>query len=382
MGVVGFLVTRLVTTIVVFLAISIGWLLNTDIPEGRFFATVIPLIKGVAPPLMVGHGVMEGVPPVPDDFLEPLPRPTGEKFLVLPGGYEMPQNGLGLCCRPTAYDDVLVRRTVAWYLLQGGRLLDDADLYLNHVAVGEGMADAMARGVPREEIFLTTKLWPTHYGYNLTLETVPLFLEELKVDYIDLLLMHMPVRPFVGFGSGCKGLTTIQCRQDTWRALSVLRKKGLVRNVGVSNFAIKHLQQLEEIIEKEQDMAPIANNQIQFNPWTAQAWIDSFEYCQKNNIVVTGYNSLGGAFQHAEAGTVKVLQDLADKHNRSVAQIMLRWVIQTNVVVIPGTGNPKHMRENLSVYDFELSQEDMDAIDSLRNDESAKKFFTMNPMDI
>lgn len=380
MGVSGFILARVATIVVVFVAIGVGWVMNCEIPEGRFFATVLPLTKGVLPPTIVGHGKMEGTPAVPDD-MQPQPRPSGETFLTLPGNYTMPQNGLGLCCRPTAYDDVLVRRTVAWFLLQGGRLLDTADLYLNHEGVGHGISDAVAKGVPREEIFLTTKIYPTHYGYNKTLEAVPRYLKELNVDYIDLVLMHAPVRLLGGFGDGCKGLTTIRCRQDTWRALSVLRNKGLVRNVGVSNLAVHHLQQLEELIESEADIAPIANNQIGFNPWSPQAWVDSFEYCQKKNISVTCYNSLGGLFQKAEANTAEVLQGIAKKHNRSIAQIMLRWALHMNAGVIPGTGNPKHMRENLSIYEFELSPEDIKAIDVLRNDESAKKFMAMPVFD-
>ena len=120
MGVLHFLVTRLLTVTVVFLAMTVGWLAQSHLPLGRLFATIVPLFKGIMPPSVVGHGKMKGTPTVPDD-LQPQPRPTGELFLDLPDSNDkMPAAGLGMCCRPTAYDDVLVRRTITWYLLQGG----------------------------------------------------------------------------------------------------------------------------------------------------------------------------------------------------------------------------------------------------------------------
>ena len=221
-------------------------------------------------------------PEVPDD-LQPQPRPLQEQFLILPSGDELPQNGLGMCCRPTAYDDVCVERSVLWYLLLGGRHIDTAHLYLNHVAIGRGIAEAMKRGVPREEIFVTTKLFPSHFGYNKTLETIPKFLDELNLDYIDLVLMHSTSRfglPMVG----CKNLSNKQCRQETWKALSKIQQQQTiyyyssspatttVRNIGVSNFATHTLQ---ELMDYESDgegvyKSPIANNQIQWNPWAPQ----------------------------------------------------------------------------------------------------------------
>ena len=113
-------------------------------------------------------------------------RPDNEMFLDLPGGFKMPQEGLGMCCRATAYDDVLVYRSVLWYLLLGGRHIDGAHLYLNHKAIGEALAEAIRRGVKREEIFVTTKIFPTQFGYESSLEMVNKYVEELGLDYIDL----------------------------------------------------------------------------------------------------------------------------------------------------------------------------------------------------
>jgi diketogulonate reductase-like aldo/keto reductase len=374
------LFTRIVPVLVISVAVLLGWLGRAEIPEGRFFATIVPLLKGVAPPTIVGHGKMQGTPAVPVD-MELHPRPEKEILLTLAGsGDNMPANGLGMCCRPTAYDDELVKRTVLWYLLLGGRLIDGAHIYLNHRAIGEAIREAMKRGVPREEIFFTTKLYPSHYGYNKTKETVPKFLDELGLEYIDLVLMHFPVRfpSFLKLGDCTeRGISVKECRQETFRALSELREEGIMRNVGVSNFAVHHLKDLEEL----ENVAPIAVNQIQLNPWSPQAWMDTAKYCQQNNIAVTAYNSLGGFMQHAEAETTETLIALGEKYNKTVAQILLRYALQMNYAVIPGTGNPEHMKQNLAVYDFELTDDEMGSIEALRSDESAKKFFSMEPVD-
>merc|ERR1740130_564412 len=157
-------------------------------------------------------------PPVPSD-LTPKPRPANELFATLEGsGDSMPLNGLGMCCRPTAYDDISVERTIEWYLLLGGRHIDGADIYLNHKAIGKGIQNAMAKGIPREEIFLTTKVYPLHFGYEETIKIVESALEDLGLDYLDMVLMHAPVRVLPGAAAtGCKGLTNKECRQDPQR---------------------------------------------------------------------------------------------------------------------------------------------------------------------
>jgi len=373
-GLFRFLWSRILPVVILALSILLGWLAQQEMPAGVLFATIFPVLHGHLPPTLFGHGRMSGVDPVPLE-LQPAPRPEHEMFLELPGGYPMPMNGIGMCCRSTAYDDILVRRTVLWYLLLGGRLIDGAHLYLNHKAIGQGIRDAMERGIPREEIFVTTKVFPSHFGYNLTKSTVRPFLDELNLEYIDLVLMHFPnTMRFLRSECQKKGLSNKECRRDTWKALSELRDEGIVRNVGVSNSAIHHLQDIEEL-----HLAPIAVNQFQYNPFTPDYQVETFEYCQEKGIAVTAYFSLGGSMQHAEAQTVDTLNDIAAQHNQTVAQIMLRWSLQKNAAVIPGTGNPKHMKENLKVYSFELSTADMEAIDSLRSDPGARKFFFSAP---
>jgi diketogulonate reductase-like aldo/keto reductase len=377
MGYFKLFCSRFVPALVLFVAVFVGWLSQHELPEGVLFACLFPVMKGKLPPPIFGHGHMDGTPEVPVD-MAPAPRPEHELFLQLPGGHAMPQNGLGMCCRPTAYDDVLVRRTVLWYLLLGGRHIDGAHLYLNHKAIGLGIKDAMARGVPREEIFVTTKVFPRHFGYNTTSKAIPTYLEELGLEYIDLVLLHFPIDFPTQFTSECKtkGLSNAQCRVETWTALSEARNKGLIRNAGVSNFAISQLEQIGNLPE---GAAPIAVHQFAYNPWAPDHTIAVLMYCHANNIAVTAYTSLAGMMQHSKASTTETLNALAAKHGKSITQIMLRWGIQHKAAVIPGTGNPKHMKENLAVYEFELSMEDMESIDALRSDETAKKFFYMTP---
>lgn len=377
--ILGFVFKRFIPVVVLSLAVFVGWLSQEPhgLPDGRLYATVIPLIKGYLPPPIVGHGRMVGTPPVPDDF-QPLPRPANEMFVTLQGTKDqMPMNGLGMCCRPTAYDDVLVERSVLWFLLQGGRLIDGAQLYLNHEAIGKAIQTATSKyGIPRSEIFIVTKLPPSNFGYNTTQQVVPTFLEELQLDYVDLVLMHAPA-PFAKMFASkeCKDLSNKQCRQDTWKALSELQQRGIVKNVGVSNFEAKHLKDLQELIDERRTevIAKIATNQIQFNPWMVTEWADSAAYCKEHGIGIMGWNTLGGSLsQHKSVYDVKMLTDLAEKYGRTVAQIMLRWAMQMGAVVIPGTGNPKYMKENLAIYEFELTDEEMKSITQLREEEPGK----------
>lgn len=366
------LIKKLVAFLVVIVAVFLGWLQTTPLAMGYVFATLGPILEGHMPATIVGHGKMVGTPPVPDD-MKPKPRPTNELFRTLAGtGDKMPMNGLGMCCRYTAYDDVLVRRSVLWFLLLGGRHIDTAHIYLNHKAIGLGIQDAMERGIPREEIFVTTKVWPGYFGYNSTLEAATKFPEELGLEHVDMILMHMPKKFPLIPAKDCAGLSDKECRKDTWRALSELRSKGITRNVGVSNFKIEHIQEVEGV----EGGAPVADHQFLFNVFSPPSSHETFDYCLDHDIAVTAYYSLGSALQHSQAATAATLQELADKHNKSIAQIMLRWSMQRGAVVIPGSGNPKHMEQNLAASSFELSEEDMGRIDELKNDELASEFMS------
>jgi len=370
MSVKSIIVWKIIPGFVVALATAIGWFASHEVPLGVFFATVIPLSKGILPPSIVGHGKMKGTPEVPDDLM-PQPRPENELFLNLPGGYKFPQQGIGMCCRATAYDDVLVYRTVLWYLLLGGRHIDGAHIYLNHAAIGKAIAEAIRRGIAREDIFLTTKIFPTHFGFDSTKKNVQNYLDELDLDYIDLVLLHFPSTPPV-LSSPCikEGKSPAECRKDTWTALSDLRHNGLLKNIGVSNFSLKHIKELEGT------GAPIANNQIQFHPFEPDYVMETVDYCQNNGIQITAYSPLGGLMDKDRAGANEVLNEISAKHGRTVSQVMLRWAIQRGCAVIPGTGNPEHMKQNLSIYEFSLSESDMETINQLKH--SAEGYTTID----
>jgi diketogulonate reductase-like aldo/keto reductase len=288
MGIKGILVWRIIPGVVVAIAATVGFFLSHEFPLAFFLSTVFALSKGALPPLVFGHGKMRGTPEVPIDLM-PLPRPTDELFLDLPGGGRLPQQGIGMCCRASATDDVLVYRTVLWYILLGGRHIDGAHLYWNHAAIGRGIAEAIRRGVPREEIFVTTKIMPTHFGFESAKENVQKYLKELGLDYIDMVLLHWP-KNFPLLSSPCQkeGKSPSECRRDTWRALSDLREGGLIKNAGVSNFSLKHIKELESF-----GGAPIANNQISFHPFEPDHVMETVEYCQSNGITITAYSPLG-----------------------------------------------------------------------------------------
>lgn len=394
--------TRILPLLVINLAILIGWLANQPIPEGTLFTFVYTIGKGYVPPAISGGFSKSPVPPVPEDFQSVLTATAAEesKYITLTGtGDKMPQQGLGMCCRYTAYDAESVRRTVLWYLLLGGRHIDTADIYQNHEWIGEALQYAIQNyGIKRKDIFITTKVWPRLYGYNSTLTSIERMKKELKLDYLDLVLMHAPSENFDFFGKlvsknklgDCKHqkLDTQTCRYETWKAMSMAKSKGYIRNAGVSNFNKRQLSELNNMEYKNVDkevmakvpVAPIATNQFQYNPWVPQFLHETFDYCQENNIAVTAWSSLAGTMmQGAEAFTIQTLTGISKKYNKSVAQVLLRWACQKGILVIPGTGNPKHMKENLDIYNFVLSNTEIDQIDDLRKDEQLVQKFGFIP---
>lgn len=364
MGVCRVLCCRFGPVLVLAIALFLGWISTTEVPAGTFFwAIQLPT---------VWKAVITGdvTPEVPAN-LKPAPRPANEMFFNLSNGTRMPASGLGLCCRPTAYHQESVKRTVLWYLLQGGRLLDTAELYFNHKAVGEGVNEAIARGIPRSEIFITTKIPPDLFGTNSTTAWVNRMLGELNVSYVDLVLLHSP-RPMVAMagwwseehdftGYTCK--TGPACREQTWRSLAAARVKGLIKNLGVSNFGLSHFEEFKN--SGLLKLAPIAVNQLAYNPWVPQWEKEIVKYCQANDIAMTGYFSLGGAHSTGSTLDWDVISDIGKKYSKSTAQVLFRWSLQHDAAVIPGTGKPKHMKDNIQLYDFVLTEAEMAKIDKL-----------------
>lgn len=304
-------------------------------------------------------------PPVPAN-LKPQARPKNEMFVELPGtGDKMPANGLGTCCRPSAYDHETMRRSALHFLLNGGRHIDTAQLYLNHKAIGEAIGEAILRGVPRSEIWVTTKLHERFYdrGEEVILGMVQEWMQELKVEYLDLVLLHQAM-PLLPIGHSCGNWSV--CREDAWRVLAKAKEKGWIKNIGVSNF---NVQQLKELPVLEQ--APIAANQIAMNPF-APDWVhDVADYCKSKSIAIMAWAPLSGTtMQTKQALDHDIVEEVAENYKGhkppTTAQVILRWALQKGFAIIPGSGNPQHQIENLEIYDFQLTSEEMDRIEHLQ----------------
>ncbi len=226
----------------------------------------------------------------------------------------------------------------------GYRHIDTAAAYENEVGVGKGIRNC---GIPREEIFVTSKLPNVHHGYNNVLKSFEESLNRLELDYLDLYLIHWPV---------------IEEHKDrykddiveTYKAFEKLYKDGKVRAIGVSNFMIEHL----EILRNNCEITP-AINQVQFNPQCTEDELR--KYSKEHGIILEGWSPLlqGGAFEN------DILIRMAGKYNKSVAQICIRFVLQNGVIPIPKSTNPARIKNNSEVFDFEISSEDMVEISSL-----------------
>lgn len=234
--------------------------------------------------------------------------------------------------------------SVKYALSKGYRLIDTAAKYDNEVAVGKGIK---ASGIPREEIVVTTKLWREQLGYNETKAAFEESLRRLDLDYIDLYLIHWP--------ANAKNYDNWQkTNADTWRAMEELQSEGKIKSIGVSNFWPEHLKPLFDTAK----VLP-AVNQIEFHPGYWQPEVTKF--CQKHGIAVESWSPLarGKVFGN------EILQAIAKKHNKAVSQICLRWILQHNVIVIPKSTTPERIDENIDLFDFELSAEEMEHIDNL-----------------
>lgn len=251
--------------------------------------------------------------------------------IKLNNGIEMPIFGLG------TFESGLrskMESAVALALRAGYRLVDTAEMYHNEDKIGRALKNSV---IPREEIFITTKVWPSHQGYDRTMRAFEESLEKLDTDYVDLYLIHWPVDDL-----------------STWKALVDLFKNGKAKSIGVSNYSIKQMKQIMAI----SDVIP-AVNQIEFSPFNYRREI--LDFCQENKIQLEAYSPLtrGKKFKHP------VIKELARKYDRTPAQILLRWVLQHNIIVIPKSSHEKRIQENAAIFDFEISIEDMKKLDAL-----------------
>jgi len=264
------------------------------------------------------------------------------KHMVLNNGVEMPILGFGVF---QVTDAEVCERSVYEAVQAGYRLIDTAASYLNEEAVGRAIKSG---GVPRDDLFVTTKLWIQDAGYESTKKAFEKSLKRLQLDYLDLYLIHQPYGDVYG----------------SWRAMEELYREGRIRAIGVSNFQSDRIMDL--IVHNE--VVP-AVNQIETHPFNQQ--IETQKLLQENNVQIESW----GPFAEGKNNIFQneLLLSIAGKYRKTVAQVILRWLTQRGVVVIPKSVRKERIVENFNIFDFELSSEDMDAIKAL--DTKLSSFF-------
>ncbi len=268
-----------------------------------------------------------------------MKTPDGQLSLTLNTGDSIPQLGLGVF----KVDDDICEQIVLDALEVGYRHIDTAMIYRNEAAVGRAIAKS---GIPRDELFVTTKLWNSDQGADTTADALATSLDLLGLDYVDLYLIHWPA----------------PLRDEyvaSWLVLEELHREGLAKAIGVSNFEPEHLER----VLKEGTIVP-AINQVELHPAFQQRKLRAFQ--EPRGIITEAWGPLGqGKYDLAE---LPGLQDIAESQGKSIQQIVLRWHLQEGVVVFPKTVRKERMIENLSVFDFELSEAEMEAMAAMDAD--------------
>ncbi|GGA84778.1 aldo/keto reductase [Ornithinibacillus halotolerans] len=254
------------------------------------------------------------------------------EFVTLNNGLKMPKLGFGVWLVPDDEAEIAVKKAIE----VGYRSIDTAMTYENEEGVGRGIA---ASGVPREELFITTKLWNSDQGYESTLKAFETSLEKLGLDYVDLYLIHWPMPKEDKY-------------VESYKALEKLYHDGKVKAIGVCNFHIEHLQRLLD----ECEVVPVLN-QVECHPYLQQAELKAF--CREHDIYVEAWSPL---MNGKDVLNDTVIQEIANAHGKTPAQVILRWHLQYDNIVIPKSVTPSRIEENFDVFDFELSEQDMKKI--------------------
>lgn len=261
--------------------------------------------------------------------------------VTLNNGVQMPWLGLGVF---RVEDSAELVNAVRVAIKNGYRSIDGAAIYGNEEAMGEGIREGIKEAdISREDLFITSKVWNADLGYESTIASYEASLKRLGVDYLDLYLIHWPVEGKY---------------KEAWKALEYLYKEERVKAIGVSNFQVHHLEELL----KDAEIKP-AINQIEFHPCLTQQKVR--EFCQNNDIQVEAWSPLmaGNGLLENE-----VLKEIAKKYDKTVAQVVLRWDIQSQVVTIPKSTNEGRLIQNADLFDFTLTKDDMEKIDGLNQD--------------
>ena len=256
------------------------------------------------------------------------------EYRELYNGVKIPMLGYGVFQIP---DHEEAKKSVATALKNGYRLIDTAQAYLNETAVGEAIKES---GIPREEIFITTKVWVQDYSYEKTIKAVEWALERLGVEYIDLMLLHQPIGDYI----------------NAWKALEKLYKEGKLRAIGMANCYPHVIADLCMTFE----IKPMIN-QVELHPFFQQQL--NLDTMKEYGVIPEAW----GPFNEGKRNlfTDPILTAIGKKYNKTAAQVALRWNIQRGVIVIPKSVREERMQQNIDVFDFELSQEDMDQIKTM-----------------
>ena len=259
------------------------------------------------------------------------------KTVLLNSGYEMPILGLGTYSLD--YDTCV--NSVKTLLGNGGRLIDTAYMYGNEEAVGEGVRQAMDEyDIPREEIFVITKIYPSQFSDPES--AIEMALQKLDIGYIDMMLLHHP-----GEGDA-----------EAYKAMEAYVEKGLIHSIGLSNW---YVEELTDFLPQVSITPALVQNEI--HPFYQEK--DVVPFIQNHGIVVQCWYPLGGRGYTAELLDNETITAIAAAHNVSSAQVILRWDLQRGIVVIPGSANPEHIKENLDLFGFELTDDEMEQIAAL-----------------
>ena len=272
------------------------------------------------------------------------------EFFTLNNGLKIPSIGFGTFETPNGKKAVDAVRTA---IKVGYRLIDTASVYGNEESIGKAIKES---GFDRSNFFITSKLWNTEQGYDTTLKAFNEGLKKLDTDYLDLYLIHWPV-------AGHRD-DYLKRNLDTWRAFEKLYREGKIKAIGVSNFLVHHLDPLMQ----ECDVKPMVN-QLELNPQYQQEEI--VDYCKQHEIVLEAW----GPLMRGKAFNNELLKDVAKKYNKTIAQICIRWSLQKGFIPLPKSVHDDRIIENYQVYDFKISQDDMDYIDTL----NGKGFTGLHP---
>lgn len=288
---------------------------------------------------------------------------------TLNNGKTMPALGLGTWRMAKDEAEAAVKTAITE---SGYRHIDCAAIYENEQEIGRAFGTIVGAQIPREELFITSKLWNTEHHPDSVEKACRQTLKDLQLDYLDLYLIHWGIAFQPGgdaepLDKNGRAITQLVSIRETWEAMESLLQKGLVKSIGVSNFTVTMLLDLLTYAK----VKPVVN-QVELHPFLPQT--ELVDFCKQHEILPIAYSPLAsGELARFDQGIIK---ELAEKYHKSVAQILLNWAVARGTVAIPKTAHPERIAENIDIFDFELTKEEQDAITALD-----KNYRTCNPID-